>query len=337
MSDHDAPISNFETNTSSFRRGGRDRADLPAGSEPKRRVMDIEDVLAWAYRDELPKGYRAGGPADNVGYPSMSPMFSMVAMGSRVDNWSREPGFPAAMGGPQPDALLVDAAVQRLAAFATQEIDDDLGLMPDLAAFEVDEAEAMRKALAKAVSLVVLVAKGGRRPFWTKETSYRGMYHDNGYPVVMAWQRLQSPKLGGGSASYEQLVPVKAYKNGTYPEGAHCVLTYTPDPKVIAEERAEYACWWACLDALAQELSSQLTSIRVLPPSAAQRPWSENRDRPKPPRVVPDLGTRTYQRQQRETAAAYRQLGNRRPVGARNAGAARLAPRRTCVAERLTG
>ena len=179
MSDHDAPISNFETNTSSFRRSGRQGDAQPPRSEAKRRVMDIEDVLAWAYRDELPKGYRSAR-LDNVGYFSTSPMFSMVAMGGRVDNWSREPGFPAAMGEPHPDALLIDAAVQRLKAFATQAIEDDLGLMPDLAAFGVDETEAMRKALVKAVSIVVRVAKGGRRPFWTKETSYRGMYHDNG-------------------------------------------------------------------------------------------------------------------------------------------------------------
>lgn len=307
----------------------------------KRRVMDIEDALRWAFRDELPKGYRTGGAADNVGYPSMSPMFSMVATGGRIDNWSREPGFPAAMGEPHPDALLIAAAVERLERFAAQEVEGDVGLMPDLAAFAVDEVAAMKRALPRAASIVITAAKSGRRPFFTtKPPVFRPVRFDNGNPTIMAWQTQSRPKpakMGGGTVEWDELLPVRTLKNGGYPTGSHCVLTYSPDPKEIAEERADYAVWWAALNAIAEDLTGELSTIAVLPPSAAQRPWSDEQDAAKPPKIFADLSGRVYQQQQRETAAAYRQLGQRRQVGARTTGAYRVAPRRTHIAEAATG
>jgi hypothetical protein len=59
-----------------------------------RRVLDIEDAPRWAFRDELPK--RAAGGALAAG-STVSPMFRYADLGGRIDDWSREPGFPAAL------------------------------------------------------------------------------------------------------------------------------------------------------------------------------------------------------------------------------------------------
>ena len=77
-----------------------------------RRKMTIEEALRWATRDELPKR-REDSPIRGPQCAS-DPVWRMVAMGGRVDNWSREPGMPPAMGDPHPDAITIEAHLQVL-------------------------------------------------------------------------------------------------------------------------------------------------------------------------------------------------------------------------------
>src|SRR5213080_1009856 len=83
---------------------------MPTSAVRLRTVFDIEKALQWACRDELPKRKPDHSRAPGA-WPSVSPMFSLAALGGRVDNWSREPGFPAALGDPHPDALALEAAL----------------------------------------------------------------------------------------------------------------------------------------------------------------------------------------------------------------------------------
>jgi hypothetical protein len=95
-----------------------------------KRFVDIEMVLRWAYRDELPKRERRA-TLPNIGgervwspylfpasYGETSPMFregvGSGPSGGFVDGRSRDPGFPRALGRPHADALLVEAAVKDL-------------------------------------------------------------------------------------------------------------------------------------------------------------------------------------------------------------------------------
>jgi hypothetical protein len=59
-----------------------------------RRIVDVEDALAWAFREEVPK--RASGGDVGPMRSSVAPMWRHGVFGTRIDNWSREPGFPAA-------------------------------------------------------------------------------------------------------------------------------------------------------------------------------------------------------------------------------------------------
>lgn len=95
---------------------------------------------AAAYRDELPK--RGAGASAGV-----SPMFSLIALGTVIDSGGREPGFPAALGEPHPDAVTIEAAVQALARFAGNHSIEGVDLAPDFG-LAVDQERALRHAVA---------------------------------------------------------------------------------------------------------------------------------------------------------------------------------------------
>jgi hypothetical protein len=82
------------------------------GPQHRRRLLDIEDALQWAFREELPK--RSPGGNVIVAGPSMAPMWRHGVVGAKIDNWSRDPGFPAALGDPHPDAIAIEGRVLAL-------------------------------------------------------------------------------------------------------------------------------------------------------------------------------------------------------------------------------
>ncbi|MDX7953371.1 hypothetical protein P7D22_19590 [Lichenihabitans sp. Uapishka_5] len=299
-----------------------------ASTAIRKRVMDVEDVISWAFRDELPKRSR-----DRVSEPcQVSPMFRLGQYGVRIDNWHREPGFPTIMGDPHPDALKVEAAVESLARFVEMPIEDGLDLAPDLAAFGIDEHDAMRRALRQVVSTTVGFAKLRKRPYWHDKTYPMPVHTDGGRPRCYRWATMVDGTVTGGEVEYECLVPVEGNR-GTYPSGSHSPLRFDPDPRGMVEERAEYAAWWAALDLLAADLSARLDTIAVLPPSAPQRPWIDPGEAPKPLRIFADLSDRSHihRTQARQTYEAHRALGARRHISARSKEARRSAPRRTML------
>ena len=323
------PVNNFETNSRRPQEVAETRTSR--GAEPiKRCVMDVEDVLRWAYRDELPKLANEGGGLDRVGFPSISPMFRVCDLGTRVDDWSKgEPGLPAAMGACHPDALKVKEAVEALARFHDEPIEGGLDLGPDFAAMAEDEATAMRRAFERIDVVVANMARmpqAQSRPFWQSRPTISGVKQPNGKPLVLRWEVVNAPKFGGGEVAEEILVPV-APSGSHYPEGAYCPLQYDQNPTSILGERAEYLAWWAGLNAIAEDLCGKLDTIAVLPPGAAQKPWLGEGDRAKPPRIFQDLSARVYQQDQ-VTAAAHRALGQRRVSPARRGAPATPIARR---------
>ena len=317
-----SPINNFETNAGTFR-------SRPSNSSPapkwRPRVIDIQDLLVWAYREELPKDRGLGG--SGKGEPcAVSPMFAMGAFGTRVDYFHREPGFPSALGAPHPDALLVEAAVERLAAHAEQAVDEQLDLAPDFGALGVDEVHAVRRALAMMPAMVARCAKLQKSPFWTSEIVPRAMYAGNGRPMVVRREPQFSKALTGEEVEHEVIVQVTAEQKGSYAFGAYSPLQYEPDPQSVVDERAEYLVWWGALNALAAELADKLATFSVRPPSARQRPWTNEAVLGHTPRRLDDISDRVPSQEQRAIAAAHRQLGLRRARGERGAAARRGVP-----------
>lgn len=264
---------------------------------PRKQLLDIEDVLRWAYRDELPKRRSDEGELRQREFPSVSPMFSMAALGGRVENFSREPGFPAAMGEPHPDALLVEAAVERLSRFAEHQFVGELGLVTNLPPGQ-DEHAAMRRAMGQIVTTVRVMARLGHRPTFTRSPEPAAVVGVNGKVQVLVVRNGVETTCG-------------AEGRDRYPKGAYCAIVWDRADTILLE-RADYAAWWAGLDLLAHELAGTLASIAVLPPAAAQRPWAGEVDQGKPRRLLDSPSSRAKVRDQQETELVHRLLAHRR-------------------------
>lgn len=281
--------------------------------------MDVEDVLRWAYRDELPK--RGAGAASGV-----SPMFSLIALGTHVDNISREPGFPAALGEPHPDAIAIEQIVIALERFSGFSI-DGVDLAPDFG-LAVDQGRALRHATAGMAAAVVVHARMGSRPLCHPPAFECGpVVGPNGKPkVLVTITEIHDGAFGPVPETRDE--PAPATRAGQYPRGAFCPLDWTPSPQSVVDERADYLAWWVALDQLARDLSGLLATITALAPSAPMRPWAGDRELGKPPALfrpsdpVYRRGARTAI-EARRTGEAQRARRERRQIAPATAGTAR--------------
>lgn len=320
---------------------------------PQKRFLDIEQVLRWAYRDELPKRQRQGPTfADLDRPPELRPSADFFDDDGAV----REPGFPAALGEPHPDALAIEAAVRNLAQWRGhgfgQEPDnpDPAGLTFGFTGLECGHQEAALEAIGAMAGIVACHARAGTRPRWSPENPRP--YADtggNGKPRVLidevfaevydrrrdrmkqvAVSDLPNRRVPPGSATWIEAVPSPPLRKGVYRVGTYWPLKWRPDPAKIVAERAEWAGWRMGLQLLWQGLEGTLSSIAPLPPSAPWQPWcfdtlrqglrgsaGEREAHGKPPELFRGLRQGAYRRETREQAAARRRAGLRRELQAR--------------------
>ena len=298
----------------------------PIGTRPKiptKRILDIEDVLRWAFREELPKR-RNDEDGSPRAYRSVCPMFAMAALGGRVENFSREPGFPLAMGEAHPDALIVEAAVLNLSRFADHRFEGPLGLLDSLPQ-DLDEHTAMAGAMSQIVELVRIKARLGARPTIAASPIPAAIVGKNGKPLVMVLRTEMRADDSGTLRPHLVEQACGAEGKDRYPRGAYCPI-HLDDPKTILIERAQYAAYWAALDLLAHELKGKLASIGVLPPAAAQKPWTGEEDAAKPKRIFGNPESSRRLREQREDQLVTYLLRHRRRSVKRTAKPPQAAP-----------
>lgn len=218
-----------------------------------RKVVDVEKLLHWAYREELPKD---GGTTTWLS--EMSPMFRLAELGTYIDSWSEDPGFPKALGGPHPDALLINTEVMALTDVRIDWPATRPGLMGNLAALVGDDDSTLRHLVVARVGLVALHARMGTRPALTGEPKPEPIVGANGKPIVQYID--DNGKL------------VEGRKNRHYGFLARCPLMWFPQPREVAFDRIEYVIWHDALLELASRLS-RLDAHWALPPAAPARPW----------------------------------------------------------------
>jgi hypothetical protein len=289
------------------------RAELAAAPSrgTGKRVRDIEDVLRWAYQDELPK--RGSEPTVTFASFHAAPREPNPNDFDDVADY-REPGFPAALGDPHPDALLVRAAVNGLKHFRVRDLQDvGLGLKG------ADEAAAIEEAMPKMAGTVERCAKLGARPTIAPAPELRPVRARNGAVKMVRKEthyilegRVSPKRRTKFDLPIQVEVECKATRGGAYPPGAYPLQEWSSDPKIAARSRAEYLVWWAALKTLAQELAGKLTSIAVLEPSAPARPWAGDRELGKPVSIFNALRAPAQTLQGRAAAEAIRHRGDRR-------------------------
>lgn len=237
-----------------------------------KKQIGVEALLSWTYRDELPKGYERGETFAGSS-SSVSPMFRLADLGTRVDEWNTEPGFPAAMGQPHPDSLMVDAAVERLPDVGLDWAQSRPRLMHDLVAWTRPDDPILSSMSFQPKALVQVHAKMGTRPIW-----------DLGPPkVVRILGKNGKPKLE--FLADDGVTLIEGRTTGRhYGPGARCPLRLEPEPREIACARAEYVVWHQALLQVTRTLRAwKLHDHEVLPPTAAPEPWIVN---PEPKRRV---------------------------------------------------
>ena len=272
----------------------------------RKRVLDIEAALRWAYQSELPK--RREDRAITAPLPAqVHPMWRAGAFGGRIDCWNRDPGFPAAMGDPSPDALRIEAAVEAL---------DDATL--DIAPYDIGQGLGEHVDLRHVTSItrrdvrswIVTYARNGKRPDLGEAPEFEPVRGANGKAEI--WETVSLPAGEGPDGTpwfttFDRRTT--AVRAGTYPDGAFCKLQWVRAADDVAEDRARYALWHAGLALLAEILGPVLQTISVAPPSAVSRPWVEAE--PAAPTVRPNLAARRVILDKRRPVA--RRAPSRRP------------------------
>lgn len=219
--------------------------------------IDIERLLQWAFRDELPKQSVEG----TWGY-SVSPMFRLAALGVSVDESSGEPGFPYALGGPHADALVVGKYVESLGPDAINWPASRANVMGDLAELVSDNDPTLSALIIQLPGLVGMHAKMGTRPHQSSRPLPHPIVGNNGKPIVQYID--DQGRLVEGRT-----------KSRHYGTAARCPLRWFPIPREIAFERLEYIVWYDAIARLAAALSKPgiLSDYFPVPPAAPARPW----------------------------------------------------------------
>jgi hypothetical protein len=242
-----------------------------------KRPVEIEKLLQWAYREELPK--KQTSSAEGIWKRVMD-------FGNRG---GIDPGHGAAQryphfGLPHEDAGRIETAVGNLEDRAIDWKQDAEAILGHLIAlteprntkpagritgwyyadrkpvsveFEPPRQVIMVRSL-RVNALVTTHAKMGTRPDWREEP-----------PIP-----LPVPAKTGPNAA----IVGDCWGKNLYAEGSYCPLRWSPSPIAIAQIRADYLAWWRGLRQLAQSLD--LAEHEALAPSAPEMPWRDSETLP---------------------------------------------------------
>lgn len=250
-----------------------------------KRQVEIEALLRWTYRDELPK--RQTSSAEGI--------WKRLEQYGYLGGVDADPGHGAAQryphfGLPHDDAFTIEKAVAKLGDAAIDWAKEGAVIMGDLIALadprppsarpkretiigyndrhadkigwrteKVKPREFIMVRTLRTANLVAVHAQMGTRPML-----------DMPRPHWIEAERgpRNRPKLVGECRGKDH-----------YSTGSYSPLQWLPSPLEVAQDRADYLAWWRGLAQLAASLD--LAAHEVLPPEAPEFPWNE------PPRAPP--------------------------------------------------
>lgn len=257
--------------------------------------VDIEKLLTWAYREELPKaapeaggygiGFRGGWDAVTA-FGELAADVDVNRYGVVSDRGATE--------APHPDALIIAEAVAGLEGLV---IDMPDGWCPDArlglgadgpALFAWAMEAAMTRVDGKwrprrtARQLVEFHAIMGSRPDWRGGPCARDVErNDNGVP---RWYRMVIEDRDG--------VPTPLEVDGFNPSSrrpyanAYRKTVWRPDPLPILVARFEYALWRSALDDLVAVVAGRLVDHVATAAAAPVDPWAGPAAGVRHPRVL---------------------------------------------------
>lgn len=261
--------------------------------------VEIEALLRWTYRDELPKAGAAMRLRDRVpgfgfAWSGIEAYGEHMAVIDEPNDWGLAPDL-GAVREPHPVAVLVGRHVDALAAWPVVlprgwdplvEMGDlgALGQAAVAAAVErlaVVDAAGERHLRASAAWLVRRYALLGGAPVWEAEPAQVRVESANGRP---RWFRTIQIADGLGGMRPVEVDGYDPKRKRPWP-GAYRRLYLDPCPIDAAVARAEYEVWHAALAVLVEDLNIAVgcdveagrialgDAIEVLPSPREAEPW----------------------------------------------------------------
>lgn len=269
------------------------------------KTLPIEDLLVWAYSDELPKAgavRRIGPSGHDRGWRPVERFGDLLAdvdCGVPMNRYGLAIDLMAE-DGPHADAVALHEAVLALDDLVLDwpedwaplaDIDDGDPLYAAAVARGRDLATRLqpdgRRILATRPSdLIRRQAILGGAPDTTAEKPARKVERANGSPLWFMRVRRPMPTVGGGTVMVEMEVDgFDRRRRAPYPQ-AYQRAYLDPDPAGVVVARAEYEVWRSGLDMVAATVA--LGHHRGLPSRWPARPWMDGA--PAGPRVLMSRG-----------------------------------------------
>jgi hypothetical protein len=233
-----------------------------------KRPVDIEQLLTWAFVEELPKEQLSSAEW------AWKNMRDQVRLGG-VSIDRSAPQRYGVIEPPHPDALQVAAVLKRLPRIMYPDGDGkivrvdwaDSGSllfsdMPHLA------LPSIALSTYDLVTTMISHAVMRRRPRWyVGRISLRRRIGANGRVVVFG----RNPQTH------------------RYDDGACCPVDYDPPLPLVADARAEYLVWCLALGAMVRELGDSLTLYQPTGPEAPLEPWRDALGKSPDSLITPDV------------------------------------------------
>lgn len=273
-------------------------------SRPEKRTIGIEELLRWAYCEELPKERVASAITMPNGFASawasVEKCLSNLsgAESARVNRYGLVTDFTASRA-PHHDAVAIAKAVAELDGMELGLPDDwdpfaDLGGMGGLKAATIADVVArltaidavgVRRLKSSPARVVIVHAIMGGHPDWRAETpEVKFVCGANGRPSWFV--RKQAHDAGGFPFEFEADGMSSRSKRPV--NGAYRKQYLDPDPVDAGISRGEYEIWRAALDCLVEMLAGRLESAEPEPSTRPPRPWEVPECAP---RVLADINS----------------------------------------------
>jgi hypothetical protein len=283
---------------------------LPRNAAGKR-SGPIEKIIAWAWREELPRApsMKGNGPAlpysGWAGVSRYAELLSLVDLFG-VNGFGVVPDFSADRW-PCADAITICDAVMALDAVEI-EMPEDWRPAPELDGFGGLGAKAVSDAWRRMTR-----DEGGRQILRVKvsdliiKRAVMGMdipamrlddprviteAHDNGKPKWFVRRNqdviVGSNPDGSDVTEFRTIEANGCDKRGHPVVGAYQKQFLDPDPVATIIARAEHEIWHSALVAVYDSVASTMEEVEMLPPAVPVDPWTGYA----PPRVLHDLKRR---------------------------------------------
>lgn len=249
-----------------------------------KRSLDIEALLSWAYRDELAKmDFLGGGSFFWSGFAELGT--KVTSSGNSLQAYASIIG-----DGVHPDAERIHKEVCSLGSFQPDWEEPEILLSDMPEEVQALAANAVKGYRVQLDVMVLRCAKLGTRPDWRAD----------GVPVKKpvlaarsgqaAWFVMEEVEISSaGRVVGTERREVNGYDQQTKrpKPGAYRKYFYDPDPGMIVDRRADYACWHAGLVSICESLKGELDEHEPVPPKIAALPWEDHGSRK--PRILAAL------------------------------------------------